>query len=209
MAYFNLMDRLVIPALIAILIAGGVAGFVLGCALVINNAATLRFMGRMNRWVSTRELLAPLDRTISFERATADGRRPLLGTFLVVGGLCAVVFLLLRLDFYSRALVPGADARRVLSLISLQTTKWVLVAGSGFAAVVGAAMLVVPQRVLAFERRLNTWHSTEPVLAASEKMHTPLEPRVAAYPRASGWMIALASLCVTLAMIGLLVARIR
>jgi hypothetical protein len=210
MTFFNLMDRLVIPAVIAMLLVGGVAGVALGCAMVINSTATLAFMRRMNRWVSTREALAPLDVPINVERASADGRRPLLGTFLVIGGAVAVCFLLVRLDFQSRTFSPGMDLKRWLfSGIALETMKWVLVAGSAFASIIGALMLLAPHRLVAFERRMNEWHSSEPVVAASEKMHTPLEPRVEAHPLATGWIIAGASLLVTVAMSGLLFARIH
>jgi hypothetical protein len=40
-------------------------------------------------------------------------------------------------------------------------------------------------------------------------MHTPLEPRVEAHPLAAGWIVAGASLLVTVAMSGLLFARIH
>lgn len=99
--------------------------------------------------------------------------------------------------------------RFLLSGIVLETMKWVLVAGSAFAAIIGAMMLVAPARVRLLERWLNKWHSTEPIVAASEKMHTPLEPRVEANPRATGCVIAVASLALTLAMTGLLIARLH
>ena len=51
MTFLTFMDRLVIPAVIAVMLAGGIAGLVLGCALVINHGATLRFVTRMNRAV--------------------------------------------------------------------------------------------------------------------------------------------------------------
>jgi hypothetical protein len=211
MTFFSFIDRLVIPAVIAIVMAGGVAGIALGFALAVNNTATLGFMRRMNRWVSTRELLAPLDVLINVEpKARPDGRRPLLGSFLIVGGVLAVYFLLVRLDFQSRGFSTGVDVRRWLfSSIALETMKWVLVAGSAFASIIGALMLLSPQRLAAFERLMNEWHSSESVVNASEKMHTPLEPRVEAHPRATGWLIAGASLLVTVAMSGLLIARLH
>lgn len=207
MTFMIFMERVVIPSVIAIMLAGGLAGLTLGCALVINHSATLAFINRMNRWVSTREALAPLDARINVE--PAPGTRPLLGGFLVVGGLLAVGFLLARLDFRT-GYVPGADAQRlILSSIVLQTMKWVLVIGSAFAAIIGAMLLFAPARVRLMERYLNRWHSSEPVLAAAEKMHTPLEPRVEAHPRATGCIIAAASLALTVAMTGLLLARLH
>jgi len=210
MTFLTFIDRIVVPAVIAITLAGGIAGFLLGCALVVNHATTLRFMTRMNRWVSTRETFAPLEKPINVEPAPRpDGRRPLLGTFLVVAGVLAVCLLMIRLDF-RRTYVPGVDLKTFLATgITLKTMKWVLVAGSAFAAVVGAMMLIAPRRLLALERRLNTWHSSDNLVVVGEKMHTPLEPRVEAYPRTSGAIIAVASLSVVLAMSGLLIARLH
>lgn len=207
MTFFTFTERVIIPAVIAIMLAGGLAGITLGCALVINHSATLRFMTRMNRWVSTREAFAPLDARINVE--PARGRRPLLGAFLVVGGVLAVGFLLTRLDFRA-TYVPGVNTQRLLvSSIALETMKWVLVLGSAFAAIIGAMLLLAPARVRLLERWLNRWHSSEPVVAAAEKMHTPLEPRVEAHPRATGCIIAVASLALTVAMTGLLLARLH
>ena len=210
MTSLTFIERVVIPAVIAIALTGGIAGLVLGCALVANHAATLRFIARMNRWVSTREAFAPLEAHISVEPAArADGRRPLLGTFLVIAGILAAYFLIVRLDFRAHYAL-GVDLKRLLGTsIALETTKWVLVAGSVFAAIVGVLMLAAPQRLVAFERQLNSWHSSDGLAMASEKMHTPLEPHVEAYPRTSGGIIAIASLFVVLAMIGLLINKVH
>jgi hypothetical protein len=40
-------------------------------------------------------------------------------------------------------------------------------------------------------------------------MHTPLEPRVEAHPRATGWLIIGASLVAGLAMTALLISRLH
>jgi hypothetical protein len=203
---FTFIDRIVVPVLIAVFLAGGVASFVLGCALILRQEATLRFMNRMNRWVSTQEAFAGLDRRIDLEPAARpDGRRPLLGTIFLLAGVAGIALVLWRLQF-----LPGPAARQgsmqawLLSTIGLESLKWVLVVGFAFAAIVGVLMLAAPAHLSALERRLNQWHSTDPIIAASERVHTPLEPLVSAYPRASGSIIAVASLLVVLGMISLL-----
>ena len=187
MAFLGFIDRVIIPAVMVIVIIGGIGGVLLGCALVFRSAATLRFIQRMNSWVSTRQALKPLEVARNVDPAPGPGgRRPRLGAFLVVGGALAVYF-----------------------LIVLEATKWILVAGSAFAALIGLLMLLAPQRLAAFEVRVNQWHSSRRLLAADEKMHLALEPHVEAHPGAAGWMIAVASLLVTLAMAGLLIARLH
>jgi hypothetical protein len=208
---FTFIQRVIIPSIIGIMLAGGISGLVLGCALVINHAATLRFMGRMNRWISTREVFAPLDAWINVESPLRAGRRrPVLGTFLIVAGVAGISLLLLRLDFPQVSYATGMDVRRWLFLdIGVPTLKWVLVAGCALAAVIGALMLLAPERLQSLERRLNAWHSSDSFLAAGEKMHTPLEPRIEAHPRTTGGVIAVASLFVVLAMFGLLLTRVH
>jgi hypothetical protein len=211
MAFLGFIDRVIIPAVMVIVIIGGIGGVLLGCALVFRSAATLRFIQRMNSWVSTRQALKPLDVAHNVEPAPGPGgRRPRLGVFLLVGGVLAVYFLLVRLDFSRSPYVPGVDlVRWFLTGVALEATKWILVAGSAFAALIGLLMLVAPERLAAFESRVNQWHSTRGLMIADEKMHLALEPHVEAHPGAAGWAIAVASLLVTLAMAGLLIARLH
>jgi hypothetical protein len=211
MAVLGFIDRVIIPAVMVILIIGGIGGILLGCALVFRSAATLRFINRMNSWVSTREVLMPLDAPHNVDGTPGPGgRRPRLGIFLLVGGVIAVYLLIVRLDFARGPYIPGVDfARWFLSGLALEASKWTLVAGSGLAVLIGLLMLLAPARLVAFETRVNQWHSPRRFLAADEKMHLPLEPHVQAHPGAAGWTIAAASLLVTVAMAGLLIARLH
>jgi hypothetical protein len=203
---FTFIDRIIVPTLIAIFITGGVASFVLGCALVMRQGATLRFMAHMNRWVSTRETFARLDRRIDLDRAAVPGaRRPILGTVFLLVGLAGIALVLWRLQFLSYSVARRADAQAwFFGTVAVESLKWVLVVGFAFTAVVGFLMLAAPARLAELQKRLNQWHATDDsIVAASDKVHTPLEPLVSAYPRASGWIIAIASLLMVLGMLGL------
>ena len=204
--FVSFIDRIVVPALIAIFITGGVASFVLGCALVLRQGATLRFMAYMNRWVSTREAFAGLDRRIDLEGGAVPGaRRPILGTMFLVVGLAGIGLVLWRLQFLPYSVSRRVDAQAwFFSTLALESLKWVLVVGFAFAAVVGPLMVVAPARLAELQQRLNQWHATDDsIVAASDKVHTPLEPLVSAYPRASGGIIAIASLLMVLGMLSL------
>ena len=63
MAWFNFIERIIIPTVVLALLAGGIGGIVLGCALVFRSGAAFAFMARMNRWVSTRSASAPVTLT--------------------------------------------------------------------------------------------------------------------------------------------------
>src|SRR2546430_12690735 len=103
MAFLGFIDRVIIPAVMVIVIIGGIGGVLLGCALVFRSAATLRFIQRMNSWVSTRQALKPLEVARNVDPAPGPGgRRPRLGAFLVVGGALAGDFPVGRPDFPRR-----------------------------------------------------------------------------------------------------------
>jgi hypothetical protein len=212
MTLLSFIERVLVPVVVITLLLGGIGGVVLGFALAVRSDAAIRFMARMNRWVSTRQFFQPLDTPHNVvPPARPDGRRPVLGAFLVIAGAAAVFLLLVRLDF-SRPYAPTVNMLRYLiSGVALETMKWVLVAGSAFACVVGAMMLAWPHHYAALEQRLNRWVSTRDVLppASSETMRIALEPYVEAHPRAAGWAIGLASLLVTLSMLALLFMRVR
>lgn len=203
----GLIERVIIPTVVIFVLLGGLGGVLLGGALVLRTEAALRFVTRMNRWVSTRQALRPLEALHELEAPSPRLRR-WLGACLLLGGAFAVVLLLARLHV-ERAYVPGVDLRRwLLSGVALQGTKWFLVVGSAFSCAVGLLMLFLPQRLAAFEGRMNRWYSSHRLLAAEETMLTPLEPRVEANPRAAGWIIAGASLLVALGMLALLLVKV-
>jgi hypothetical protein len=209
MTFYRFADQVLIPTAIFILLVGALGGIALGCALVFRSAAALRFVTRMNRYVSTRRALKPLEIPRAIEAPVGSPKRRMLGAILAVGGLFTVFFLLWRLDFPHRSpAVTDNVARWLLTGIALDATKWILVTGSSFACLVGILMLFWPQRLAELESVLNRWYSTRRLVPAdSENMRVILEPLVEANPRAAGWLISGASLVVTVAMIGLLITR--
>ena len=210
----GLIERVVIPTLVLFVLVGGLAGALLGAALVWRSAAALTFVARMNRWVTPREALRALDKPRSVG-APSGALRRWLGAFLLLGGAFSAAFLLLRLNVQRGGYVPGVDLERwLVSGVMLETMKWVLIAGSAFAFAVGALMLFFPARLAAVESRMDRWYASRELPRGEDTTVTPrmitlLEPRVAAHPRAAGWLIIVASLLVAAAMLLLLSAKLR
>ena len=84
-----------------------------------------------------------------------------------------------------------------------------LLLGGVSGVLLGGALVWRSDAALRFVARMDRWYSSPRLRAAEETMHTPLEPRVEAHPRAAGWIIAAASLLVALGMVVLIIARLR
>jgi hypothetical protein len=204
MTWRSFIEQIIVPTVMLCLLAGGVAGFVFGCALALRSGPTLQFIARMNRWVSTREALRSLEEPHQIEPAPESPYRRVLGVLFIVSGALTIYFLLTRLQ-----VTHLIDAKRRLGLaIVLDATKAVFLAGGAFALLTGALMVFWPQALTAMEARLNRWYSARRLAAAEDRMLTPLEPHVEAHPREAGWIIAIASIAIALAMLWLLVTRV-
>ena len=210
MTVLTFLERVVVPALLIFLLLGSAAGALLGFALVFRTERALAFLRSMNRWVSTRRALkhAELPRTVAV--APSRGSKLLLALFLLFGGAFALWFLVLRVELPRAAVVLGVNLKRwFVTSVVLHTMRWLLVAGCVLAVVVAVLMLFFPARLAALEARLNKWYSTRNILPpAGETMRYPLDTLVEGAPRPAGWIIAVASLLVAVAMAVLLAARI-
>jgi len=203
MTGWTFIERIIVPTVMLCLLAGGLAGMVFGFALALRSGPTLQFIARMNRWVSTREALQRLETPHQVEPAPGSPYRRLLGILFIIAGALTIYFLLTRLQIGRLV-----DVRRALGLaIVLDATKAIFIAGGAFAVIIGALMVFWPRALIAFEERLNHWYSSRRLVAAEDRMLTPLEPHVEAHPRAAGWLIAAVSLVVALAMAWLLLTR--
>ena len=199
------IERILVPALIITLLVGGIGGVAIGTALIVDSRRTLAIIAGMNRWVSTRRALKPLEIPRSVEPPAAPGaRHPLFGAFLVVGGALVVYLLGVRLQLPRVGLASGASA--VLLSIALDAIRWILVAGAAAGVLLGVLMIVSPARYAALTVSMNHWYSTRKLIPPTgDAMHFTLEPRVERNPRLAGWLITGASLAVVLAMATLLV----
>jgi len=210
MTVLGLLERVIVPAMVIFLLLGSSASVLLGLALVFRTEKALAFTRYMNRWVSTRRVLRQAELPRGVSGTPSRKSRLLLALFLLFGGLLALYILVLRVEIPRAALVLGVNLRRWFIIgVALQTMKWFLVAGSVLAIAVAVLILFFPERLAAFEARMNKWYSTRHILPPTgESMRFPLDMIVEASPRAAGAIIAAASLVVAAAMAILLAARV-
>lgn len=208
MTFLWLMSNIVIPAVMLFVLIGSVCGLALGLALRFRTGPTLAWIGSMNRWVSTRRALRPLEIP---RHLSVKGRagKVALGVFLAGGGAFVLYVMLARMQLPQIASVAGVDVKRwFAAAVVLHTTKWFIVAGSAFAVAVGVLLLAFPAALERMEASLNRWYSTRHLIPPSaDEMKLNLEHLVERHPRAAGWLIAASCLLVALAMAILFAAR--
>lgn len=199
MSFLRVLDQLLVPFFLLFLFVGSLGGLVLGGGLLLRTAATLGFIQSMNRWVSTRRAT----RELELPRQSVLASK-WLGLFLLIGGGIAGYLLFARVHV-PRAALSLADPRFVTAL-GVEGAKWLLIAGCAVSVALGLMALFLPATLVKLQERMNRWVSTRAMVPSdSERMRTPLDLLVETYPRAAGWIIALASLAVAVAM-GLLIA---
>src|SRR3954471_14400480 len=98
-------SQVVLPSLAVFGLAGSVLGISVGLGLLVRSAATLRFFDTMNRWISTRRTLKPLE--IPRYVGSPTARKPRWNglVLLVAGAYVAIV--LGQLDGAKAALAYG------------------------------------------------------------------------------------------------------
>jgi len=182
-----LLTELLISTVVAFLFAGSLLGFALGIGLVLRAGAALPFIRFMNRWVSTRQTLMPLERPLQLAPLASGARW--FGAVLIALGAFAAAIVLAKLDPGAVAGLFKADARTSLLGMLLDATRWFLVLGSLAAVAIGVMLLFFPRAWRRVEASANRWYSTRELEVAGDALRPSLDRLVEAFPRASGLVI--------------------
>jgi hypothetical protein len=191
-----LWSQVVLPSLALFGLAGSLLGIAVGVGLVLNSRATLDLFRRMNRWVSTRQAMKPLEIPRNVETAGPKPRWNGL-VFVIAGAYVSIVLWQVNAGKAVSAVTLGT--RSVMTEILLNASRWIMVAGGLAAVAVGIMLLFFPAAFARFETRANRWYSTRRALSGGDAMHMPLDRWVESFPRASGALIACLSVVSALA----------
>jgi hypothetical protein len=197
--------QVVLPSLALFGLFGSVLGISVGFGLLLRSAATLRFFDTMNRWVSTRRTLKPLEIPRYVGSPTAKKPRWNGLVLLVAGAYVAIA--LWQLDGAKMAALAYGGRYAIAAEILLKAIRWIMVAGGLGAGAVGIMLLFFPSAYPAFEARANHWYSTRQAFTGGDNPHMTLDRWVAAYPRFAGVAIACLSVIATLGFVALLLSR--
>ena len=195
--------QLLAPALKVLFLSVSVVGIGLGICLVVRGEATLRTMQGMNRWVSSRRAMKPLEVPHNIEPVARTGRGG-IGIVVAAVGIYALVVLVLQFDPGKLAAALGEHPRYSIVSVAIESLRWLLIAGSALAAVIGVMMLVAPRALTALESVGNRWISSRRLVAGGDTMHVPLDRFTEHHPRVAGALIAGLSLAAAVASVLLL-----
>jgi hypothetical protein len=191
-AYSNLTWQLLVQFLLVLFLVVSVSGLAVGVGLIASSPKIVGYFHALNRWVSTRHVLRPVEVPVDTERVTHRHHRWLAGGF-VLGGLVAVFGLFAGLDAAAVGAAFAAKRFAPLVTIGVESAKWVLIAGSALGVVIGAMLLLYPNAEGVLERFANRWISPRRVTRSWDDMHMNLDALVEAHPRPAGWIITCTS----------------
>ena len=194
-----LADQLLTPFILLFFIVASITGIALGVCLILGSSRTLKVLGNMNRWISLRSTLKPMETPHDIGK-TVYGHRRWFGIAFLIGGAFAILMLLASVEVTAVVSALGSKASPVVPWI-VESLKWILVAGGVVAVVVGVMLAFSPDALRALEARLNRWTSTRQLGRGADTMHLALDQWVETYPRTAGWMLALGAAIVLIASI--------
>lgn len=187
------------------LLLGSVLALAAGLLLVFDSERAFRIADRLNRWVSTRVALRPLEESHSIGRPLYRMHR-LVGALICAGALYALV--VLGSPYGEMAIAKSLASfgpPRFASWLS-ESLRITLLAGNLAALIFGLFFIVRPSALKGLEawadRRVSGRKATKPL----EEIHLPADRFTRAHPRLVGAVVTLGSLYV-LANLGFVALR--
>jgi hypothetical protein len=184
------VETLVAPSIAQFFLVFSVVGVAVGVGLMLWRQPTLRFLGALNRWISTRRWLKSVE--IPRDTSSAVHRYRLwIGLFFVLAAAYSLFGLIARFELSALVQTNRMGPWQPAVVWLLQSLRWFLVLASIAAAAVGAMMVLLPETMRKLEASANEWHSSRNALGgAGDTMYMPLDKWVEHYPRIAGAVIA-------------------
>ena len=180
--------------LVALFLAGGVALLAVGVGLIWNGAATLRFFNFMNRWISMRRVVRPLEIPHDTRPAVQRHRR-WLAPVLIVGSVYAIYGLTMWYNDIAAVVMFGlGNLHPVLASWLVSSVRWILIAGALVGIVVGIMLAFFPAALFRLETGGGHWYSERELSKGVDTLHLKADNWVAENPRASGLIIIVCAL---------------
>ncbi|MEO8145742.1 MAG: hypothetical protein ABI654_16150 [Betaproteobacteria bacterium] len=193
--FLKFLSQIVNQSILIFLALGAVLGLAAGLLLVFSSARAFRIGEQLDRWVSTRAVLRPLEEHRSIARPLYRIHR-LVGLLICAGALYALIVLASPAGAaaISKSLSTLGPAR--FSAWIAESLRLVLLAGNAGALLFGIVFIWRPSALKTLEtwadRRISARKATKPL----EQMHRPADRFARAHPRLVGAVVILGSLFV-------------
>jgi hypothetical protein len=190
---FNVIWQLLHQFFVVVVLVFAGIGFAAGVGLIVSGARTLRFFHAMNRWISLRGALKPMEIPRDTE-PLSHGHRRLLGYALIAGGAFSAAGLAAGVDAAAvGASFARGDMVRIVA-IAAGALKWFLIVGSVAGVAVGLLLCFSPGALAVLEKHGNRWISSRRAMRGADEPILTLDRLVETHPRPSGWILV----CTTL-----------
>ncbi|MGQ0651577.1 MAG: hypothetical protein ACT4P4_04785 [Betaproteobacteria bacterium] len=176
---------------------GGLLGLAMGLLLLLRPQTAFRISEVMNRWISTRQAMRPLDNPISVERAIYRSHR-LIGLLLLAGALFTLYVLLVRLQGPELVWIMRRFFGAPVALWLANSVRAFFVVVNVAAALIALAMIVRPSALKGLEAWANRQYSGRRAMRAWEIPRQGIDPLVQAHPRLMGAVLLVAGLFIVI-----------
>lgn len=195
----RLFERIIWETFQWVGLIGGVFGLVAGIALIFKSSLVFRVSEPLNRWISTRQALRPLEASIEIERTVYRSHR-VIGALLLAGAAFTLYVMLVR--------VKGPELAFVLAkFFRIEVASWLgsslrifLVVVNLAALAIAAAMIVRPSSLKGLEAWANLKFSGRQATRPLEIPRAGPDSFVQAHPRLMGLALTLGGLFVVSAL---------
>lgn len=194
-SYASFLSQIVQQVIFIFLLAGAVFALASGLLLAFASETAFRISERMNRWVSTRAAIRPLEQHRNISRPLYRLHR-LVGALICAGALYSLIVLGM----------PAGEAAIVKSLSGIgparfsawlsESLRYVLLAGNFGALLFGLVFLVRPSALKSLEAWADRRISERKAIKPLEKMRMSADQLVRRHPRAVGVLVIFGSLYV-------------
>jgi hypothetical protein len=177
--------------LIVLFLVGGVFVFAVGTGLLVANAEMQRIFATLNRWVSTRRVLRPLEIPRDTTQFVRKYRR-WIGAFFIAGACYSIYGL--GISFNEQAFVSLLNMQswpKYFAAWLAASARWILLLGNAAAIVAGIMLELFPDKLAMLETKGGHWFSDRQIAKGADAINDPLDRLVATYPRIAGSIIAL------------------
>lgn len=190
------IDQLIVPSALWFFFIGGLVAAVVGAGLILKSASVFELFGVMNRSVSTRRLLRPLEIPRDSSGFVWQYRRPIAAIF-AFGAIYSLYGLIAHIDNAAVVAALKLTHPPAAVLVLVESARLFLIVGCIVALAVAVLLGIFPETMRALEGHASHWVSTRRMAPDADKLHVALDDWVAAFPRAAGCLILVPALGVT------------